>query len=1209
MAFERIVIPNSTATINVSYNGFIPQAQTAFQRAVDIWQTLIVSPVTVNVTATWQPTLNSDGTVNTTNLGYALPANYETNFTGAPLANVQYPVALANSLAGQDLDTAQVDIDTSFNSSRTDWYLGVDGNVPPNQYDLVSVVLHELGHALGFTNSFSFDDRVSDEGVRLPTYGQGSRADPSQVFDQFIENGANQNLTDATPFPNNSTQLGDELIGNNLFLDSPTTGAVNNGNPVKLYAPNTWKGGSSIVHLDDTTYNNTIDALMTHSQGPQEVIRQPGAITFRLFQDMGWRMNTEGWMYGTSVNNTLIGTNIDQNLFGLEGDDTLFSRGGDDALYGCAGSDSLFGEDGNDIIFGGSGNDELDGGVGNDEMSGEEGNDTYYVDSINDRVIESNSDGTNPGGIDTIYSSVSYTLGKNLENLNLLESGGVINGTGNEQNNVITGNSADNVLDGQANSDTLFGGVGKDVLYGGTGDDTLYGDADDDLLVGGTGSDFIDGGSGVNDTVSYENTLLAFEPPYGVTVNIDETQDYQTPGKYIYSDLFSSTVISFDPTPDDEIAAGTALNQLGNQDILRNLENITGSSLDDVLVGNGTGNRIQGLLGNDIFIGNAGNDTLDGGGGIDTVSYRYDPKGIFINLEQNTATDGFDTVDELYDIENIQGSDFSDRIIGSDQDNWLFGGNGDDTLTGRAGADTLVGEDGIDTASYTDSGIAVIVNLTTGKGAGGDAEGDTLQSIENLQGSQWDDKLIGDNNDNNLFGRDGQDILYGHAGQDSLDGGDGNDTLNGDAGDDVLYGRNGNDTLDGGADNDVLYGGGDNDSLSGSTGDDILYGENGNDILDGGSGNDSMTGGTGNDIYVVESSGDTVTETVNQGRDTVKSSITYTLGANLENLILTGKESINGMGNNLENIILGNDANNLLFGDAGKDTLLGGDGDDTLDGGVNSDAMAGGLGNDTYIVDNSTDQIIENENEGIDTVNTSASYILSNNLENLNLTGSKAINGTGNSLDNIISGNDAVNYIYAGDGADLVSGAAGDDYIYGEAGNDSISGGKGDDNLNGGQGDDIISGNKGQDWLVGDLGDDQLLGGAGKDHITGGMGNDVIVGGADKDWLTGGAGADQFAFHSWAQGIDIITDFRSTDGDRIVISAKGFGKGLKIGTLSENQFCLGSIAKDKSDRLIYDSATGNLFFDADGTGSAKQIQFATLPQGLSLTQDSILVTA
>lgn len=354
---------------------------------------------------------------------------------------------------------------------------------------------------------------------------------------------------------------------------------------------------------------------------------------------------------------------------------------------------------------------------------------------------------------------------------------------------------------------------------------------------------------------------------------------------------------------------------------------------------------------------------------------------------------------------------------------------------------------------------------------------ETALLIENVTGGSGDDVLIG-----NVVAN----VLNGGLGRDTTRGGQGNDTYYVDNGGDNVIEFANEGTVDlvysslfsytlgdniedlslinsavkgtGSILSNTITGNEQDNLLDGKEGDDTLYGENGNDTLDGGLGNDSMLGGAGNDIYSVESAMDKVTESVNRGRDTVTSSITYTLGENLENLTLTGKELINGMGNNLENIILSNDAENFLFGDAGKDILSGGDGDDTLDGGIKSDVMSGGLGNDIYIVDSSTDQVVENENEGIETVNASSNYALSNNLENLNLTGSNTINGRGNDLSNIINGNDAVNYIYAGEAADFVNGAAGDDYIYGEVGNDSILGGKGDDNLNGRLGDDVISG-------------------------------------------------------------------------------------------------------------------------------------------------------
>ena len=184
----------------------------------------------------------------------------------------------------------------------------------------------------------------------------------------------------------------------------------------------------------------------------------------------------------------------------------------------------------------------------------------------------------------------------------------------------------------------------------------------------------------------------------------------------------------------------------------------------------------------------------------------------------------------------------------------------------------------------------------------------------------------------------------------------------------------------------------------------IITGNSGNNIIDGGAGSDTMLGGTGNDTYVVDDIGDIVTENLNEGTDLVQSYITYSLGDNLENLTLTGTEDINGTGNELNNIITGNNGSNVLDGGAGADTLngeagsdilIGGDGNDVLNGGLDADIMQGGAGDDTYFVDNIGDVVIENADEGTDTVQSSISYTLADNIENLTLTGTENINATG----------------------------------------------------------------------------------------------------------------------------------------------------------------------------------------------------------------------
>ncbi|WP_449179319.1 putative Ig domain-containing protein, partial [Acinetobacter baumannii] len=164
-------------------------------------------------------------------------------------------------------------------------------------------------------------------------------------------------------------------------------------------------------------------------------------------------------------------------------------------------------------------------------------------------------------------------------------------------------------------------------------------------------------------------------------------------------------------------------------------------------------------------------------------------------------------------------------------------------------------------------------------------------------------------------------------------------------------------TVNGTSSIDTLYGASGNDTITGLAGNDVLYGQSGNDTLNGGTGNDTMYGGKGDDIFVIDSSTDIVNENANEGIDTVQSSITYSLGNNVENLTLTGTTAINGTGNALNNTLLGNSAIN---------TLTGGAGDDYLDGGAGNDKLLGGLGNDVYVVDSTTDTITENTNEGID---------------------------------------------------------------------------------------------------------------------------------------------------------------------------------------------------------------------------------------------------
>ncbi|MDI9864774.1 T9SS type A sorting domain-containing protein [Flectobacillus sp. DC10W] len=258
----------------VTYINFPENAKAAFQRAVDIWQSIIISDVPIRITASWE-------SLGSSVLGSAYSASVYRDYAGAQYPLTWYPIALAEKIAHTNLNSDNPDIFARFNSDFT-WYYGIDGNTPTNRADLVSVVLHEIGHGLGFYGTLR--QATSDATLGVITDGG-----IPMIYDIFAESTAGQRLLNTNVFKNPSVELKTQLTGGNLYLNSPTILANNDSLRAKVYAPSTYQESSSYSHLDESSYRRgTINALMTPQIANGEVTHNPGPITLALFNDMGW---------------------------------------------------------------------------------------------------------------------------------------------------------------------------------------------------------------------------------------------------------------------------------------------------------------------------------------------------------------------------------------------------------------------------------------------------------------------------------------------------------------------------------------------------------------------------------------------------------------------------------------------------------------------------------------------------------------------------------------------------------------------------------------------------------------------------------------------------------------------------------------------------------------------------------------------------------
>lgn len=843
------------------------------------------------------------------------------------------------------------------------------------------------------------------------------------------------------------------------------------------------------------------------------------------------------------------GSGSADELIGSSGADVLHGNAGDDLLRGEGGNDALYGGSGDDDLQDASGNNHFSGGAGNDLLQGGLGDDTYHFghgqghDEISDYQIAASGNtvefdaGIVPADV-TFYrtSGVGLLSGPLGDDLVI-----ALNGSS-EQMRVCNFFGQTNFYRFSfANGAVLTGqditSLGLVVNLGGAASSQPGTAADNTFVVDHPGDVVVESAGGGIDTV--------------------EASISYSLGSWI-ENLTLTGIFNND-------ASGNELDNV-----------IRGNVADNVL--SGSANYLSGGQDADTLIGGQGDDTylVNNFGGSDYAGY-LNTNDTIIELEG----EGYDTVNftgySLILPDNVEraivvatrggfqpntvpgGADSRPRITGNALDNVIDASGASDAssslvIDGGEGADEMIG--GVDGQTFVIDNAGDVIRFRARGNPIGNVEAyisytapDYIRNIT-LLGSQT---ISASGNDlNNTL--DGSQNTAANV----LSGGLGDDVYIVGAGDTIVEAAGaGIDTMKS-VDSFTLQGEVENLLLLGSaavngTGNALnnqLTGNSAANTLDGGAGADAMAGAGGNDIYIVDNGGDTISEGSNAGADEVRSSISYTLGSNVENLTLTGTAAINGTGNSAVNILQGNA------------------GDNTLDGGTGNDTMRGDLGNDIFFVNATGDSVVEFAGEGIDEVRSSATIsTLAAEVENLTLTGTSGIGGTGNGLDNVITGNSGNNSLSGGNGNDTLIGGAGSDPMSGGAGNDTFyvdatgdgtseSSGQGIDTvissvtrtlssniellflsgtsaingtgnglsnllrgnaanntLTGAAGIDILEGGAGNDTLSNTTNKSLLNGGADTDTLTGTAVNDLLIGGTGNDALTTGAGADIIVFN------------------------------------------------------------------------------------------------
>ncbi|MCK6452522.1 MAG: VCBS domain-containing protein, partial [Alphaproteobacteria bacterium] len=758
-------------------------------------------------------------------------------------------------------------------------------------------------------------------------------------------------------------------------------------------------------------------------------------------------------------------------------DDTIVGDGGNNLLSGTGGRDTIQGLGGNDTLDGLGGADLLQGGDGNDVLTGGAGADTLQGATGNDTGTDTAVYVTSGAGV-TVDLATGTGTGGDADGDTL---SGIENLLGSGHNDTLTGNSAANVLDGAGGSDRLDGGAGNDTLIGGAGADSL---------VGGTDSDWA---------------------------------SYATAASGVQASLSA-------PGGNTGDAAG---------DTYAGIENLAGSSHNDVLIGDGNANVLDGSDGDDTLDGGAGGDSLIGGTGSDTASYGASGTGVAVDLEAGTATGGEAQGDSLSGIENVIGSTGNDALIGDSNANVLSGGAGSDNINGGAGNDTLDGGGDFDNLVYVNATAGVVIDLAAGTATSG-TEVDSISNFEGVIASAFDDTITGSSANEDLSGEGGDDTIDGGGGTDAVSyfAAPGAVVVNLSTG--TATGAAGSDSLSnienarGGAFDDTITGTGAGNFLMGNGGDDTLNGGAGADQLDGGIGNDVLAfntgdvgagemidGGNGNDTIQIQTSTDFTAANTIQNVEAIElaaeTSATFTgdqlqgfagslvgAGGTAEQVVVnvgpTGNDvDLSGLGfgpgwdsPDGDAIVVNGDGDaNTIIGSSETDTLVGGGGADVLDGGIGNDVLLfntgdvaagetidGGTGNDTILVQTSTDFTGAAAIQNVEVIALAAGTTAT-------FTGDQGQAFTG-TIEGAIGAAQKLAIIVGptGDDVDLSGLNLGSGWDAGEGDAFAVTG---DADAN------TIVGSGMTDSLLGEGGADVLNGGTGADSLFGGGGDDVLV--------------------------------------------------------------------------------------------------------------------